>query len=753
MNKHDFKRILTKFADKPDEVIYENGIFIADFDGAPISVQITKGEDGLLCAEDGFTPIPAKKWIINRLGKLDILAHAILDKFPYDDHLIDTPATLISPENAEQECNSAVDSLISKINQASDFSTDVLYLTSEAGEGKTCIMNALARKQAEAYIARTSDWLFVPIALSGRPFLRLDEIIIGTLANFYRFRGYYFESFLEMMKLDSIVLGLDGFEEMAIEGAEGDVISSLGNLLNGLDSEGTMVFAARKAYYNYSNLKTQARLFDSFKDKDVSFIEIYLNKWRKQEFCSLLQSYGFTADESNKHYDDLESELHADHPILTRAVLARMLAEEIAVQNGENINAVISKFKFGNNVDIFSSFVNMLLQRETTKWVTKADITEALLTVSQHEYLLESVAEEMWSSNTLKLKQNILFALTELACDSFGMSPPIISQCKERVLHHALVTLQTDGLYTFCHEEFYLYFLGKHIAHLLISQPDSFSVRKILDKKTLNQLSIQECSRVITKEAKSVDVINYIMQISKTISRNSCLSQNLCSILIPLINNQSNNIHLNGFYCSSSAISCTNLNNITFENCIIEKITLDSELIKNVSFSSNDVSEVVICQKSNFINVKFDEKSLPQVLYYSDGNDLKPVFDPITIANKMIRFGLDVQTASVGNESIKEVEEDDNILLFFKIVQAFQRATALNENVLRTKTGKRWRFFEDNVLNPCLTANILKEDSYDGHGSQRRFKLNVSFSSLENARRNCLGMFDKFISLLSSEIR
>ena len=50
----------------------------------------------------------------------------------------------------------------------------VLYLTADAGEGKTTLISQLAHAQAKRFRKRDSDWLLVPISLAGKPFLRFD---------------------------------------------------------------------------------------------------------------------------------------------------------------------------------------------------------------------------------------------------------------------------------------------------------------------------------------------------------------------------------------------------------------------------------------------------------------------------------------------------------------------------------------------------------------------------------------------------
>ncbi|MGI9256806.1 MAG: NACHT domain-containing protein [Salinispira sp.] len=750
MDKKKFIEIVTVFADN-SYVIADNRGVSFDIDGANICVELKKTNEGLRCVENGYD-MPVRKWISKRLGRLDTLATAILEKTPNDLHIIPVPAK----ENDKQKSNGdAVCFLQEKIEQVSEnFSTNVIYLTSEGGEGKTSVMNALARTQASLFKADKSDWLFVPIALSGRPFLRLDEIIIGTLANLYRFRSYYIESFLELVKQGLIVLGLDGFEEMTIEGMEGDVVSSLGNLLDSLDSNGTMVFAARKAYYFYANLKLRAKFLDSFsRTKDVDFSEIFLSKWTKAQLVFLLEKFGFNTKEANDYYKDISDFLSPNHPVLTRAVLARKLVEEISEDSGSNIQSVVDRFK--NKREVFLEFVTMILQRETQKWVPKENISESLLTFEQHQGLLTSLAEELWIINSTNIKQDILIALTKLYCESLKFSPTIITQCVNLIGSHVLITLGADGRYGFCHDEFYFHFLGRFIAKT-IATGSELNIRKILNRKVLPLFTIDECCHVINVEyePQKVDAIAALQRLSESVETHSCISQNICSILIRLLHNNNSKFTIDGLYCSGETLSHVPISNIEFKNCFIERVEFNKYL-KNVSFSLSELCEAVISPQegSNLKLTINDDFSIPQKLII--GNDQEEVmYDRSSIISILIDHGVTTgfpMNEKTGNVPTKEKPtEDPKIAQLFKIIRAFQRSTGLNEYILKTKLGNEWPNFEKDVLEPILLKQkIFEKPKYRGHGNQRRFKLGVSFGELENAREKCRGNFETLIEILA----
>jgi len=746
MTINEFKRQVISFLRKEEDFIQERNKILISIDLNTIELSLKKGANNeIICIENG-NEFAADEWILHRLGKVDILANAILDQIPEDKNYVSV-ACQFESLGVQQDFDDTTSALIKKIDNRFDFATNVFYITAEAGEGKTWLMNQTARLQAQNYLKKRTNWILLPIMLSGRPFLRLDEIIIGTLANTYRFNSYYIESCLELIKQGHIVLGLDGFEEMFIQGEEGDIVSSLGSLLNRLDSSGTLVFSTRRAYYKYTKLENQAKLFDSFGPCDVDFSTFNLNKWDKQQFVKLMLKSGFVDTEANQCYDDLSKALTPSHPILTRAFLARKLIDEISEQNG-NVSLIVEKFKNGNKSEIIQQFVSMLIVREANRWIRRDDVKTPLLTEGQHEYLLQFIAEEMWRNSTETIRKDTLLSLTELACSELKLTPNQIAQCKERILHHALLSPNGNGYhYSFCHDEFYAYFLGRFIGNFLINTSDKYVVRRLLDKKLLPELSIEEACEIILKSNSRDSIVIKIQEFSTDIIKTSCFSQNLATILLRLLSDKQTPTVISGVYCSVSAISGLKLCDITFENCIIEEIFINPNLIKNITFRNTEIIEATIDKTvtEEYVNITFDQQSYPHSLkIYTESKDICYSYNPSDI-QKIFEGLLHIEAPS------NYTPEEKKVIVFYKLVNSFLERTGINENLLKTKLGVNWSFFESNILQPILRCGILVKTEYRGQDRQNRYKLNLPMETLIDARKNCHGNFDELLTLLKSK--
>lgn len=151
LNHKDFERILRKFADDPDDVLVERDTIVCKINGESISITLSENEDGvLLCQEENGQKIKARRWIEKKIAGLDELASKILQAIPPDPHFITVGSTQTTNEN-ENECPDTVNALYEIIRGKNPYATETVYLLSEAGDGKTCIMENLAQKVAKCY--------------------------------------------------------------------------------------------------------------------------------------------------------------------------------------------------------------------------------------------------------------------------------------------------------------------------------------------------------------------------------------------------------------------------------------------------------------------------------------------------------------------------------------------------------------------------------------------------------------------------
>lgn len=765
-NVKDFERLLLSFTGSKEDVYIDKKTKKFTIDTGQKYIEgklIINKEKELYCQSEGSGyPTSYKNWVFDNLADLHLLARSLKKHFTLSEHIIPSigiyqPPVDTDPNGTKKPVNDVVKHLKCCIEKMNDIETNLIYLTSEAGEGKTVVMEKLAYEQACDYLTHKTSWLFVPISLQGRPLLRLDEVIVGALTNTFRFRNYFYETFIELVKSGKIVLGLDGFEEMAIVRSEDEVISSLATLLSELDSEGKMIFSVRTAYYNYNNLNSQSTLFNSIRNSEVTFSELQLKKWEKKQFMDLLKTYAIDHKEVENIYNTLSNKLGNSHSLLTRPVLIDRLANTYFedISKGIEVNEINSSITNllsdeGDTDNIFSHFILYLIKREAeSKWLSKSKPVRPILSQDQHCELLEEIAGEMWASSVQVLNFDTLTTITEISIEDMSINHEYKKQCKERIIHHVFIKQQEENLYSFCHDDFRLYFLGRKIYHEISKQKNQ-NTRNILSRDNLPEFAVTQFTQMALL-ANNIDTcVRHLLEISHTVSRSSYISQNLSYLILRLrskMKSPEDSITLSNLYVNRNSLNISGLINVKFEKCTIENICLDSSNFSHLDFLESDISSIVINLSTPFKEIHFDNYSIPQKLQaYSDKNaisDENAIYNPISIRNYLKKAKIYIDS-DINQDDNKEIIEDEIVRKFFTIVHSFLRATSIKKEIVLIKAGEKKSDFIKVHIPQLIKKNIFIENK--GQGNVIKYKLGVPLSKLEAARKECDGSFDDFLN-------
>jgi hypothetical protein len=766
MDTSEFASAVEAFADKPLDVDYDRGTLVAEVHDEIFELSLHERYGSLFCVEDGVE-FSAGKWLIERLGRFELLAQRILDHIPEDPLFVRVEADMVDvleedPDADSAHTNDALNSLRELVGSELAGITKVAYLTSEAGEGKTSLIEQLARLQAQRYLDGEDGWLLLPIQLGGRPFIRLDDIIVGTLSNRLRFLYYYRESVVELVKLNALVLALDGFEEMFVQTNTGEAVSSLGNLVSDLDSRGRLLVAARSAYYNYRDFEAQAKLFQSIREADVSFAEVALRQWSRDQFLEVAREAGIEA-EGKELYDTIAGRLSTNHPLLTRAVLARRLIEEY--ERSDDRDDLIRELSQASGEQYFDEFVSRLIRREAKeKWIDRSgEPAQPLLSVDGHHAILTAIAEEMWRSGADALSGRYLEEITELIVDeALDKKPLVMRQARERITQHALL-VQEEGTnrYRFDHEHFQSYYIGRHLAGLLLKGKNA-ELRSMLEVKNLLDLAIRVCvSRYLAEgDEEAPQAVARLCELSRTGRQASFLRANAGRLVTELIGaaQLGQSIEVHSLFIRTDQTKGVRLENVTFADCTFEEFVVDPENQKNVRFEDCNVVHFVLPESiSSEVSISMDENSLPSQASISasleDTQERENHFyDPDAVAELLANKGVRIaewEAEETTSPSVSEIDEEVKIV--DRVGRYYQRSTSINENVFKQNLGSWWHNFENTVLPDLLDIGVLTGVPYRGQGQQRRFKLEASFERLEKARRRCDGDYDRLLRLLREE--
>lgn len=748
MHAADFKRIIGCFLDSPASFDLSKGEFVVQLRDEMITASLERRDGSLFVVENDIAQT-AERWLIDRVAKVPLLASRILEYIPEIPNLVNPESRLLrnledDPQAMDAKSSNALASCREILERDLPGTTSVTYLTSDAGEGKTTIINALARQVASDYKNRRVDWILLPIPLGGRAFLRFDELVVSTLVSKLRFPYWYFEGFVELVRMRVIVPAFDGFEEMIVEGSSGEAVSALGNLMNLLDSEGTVLFAARQAFFEYQSFKTQARLFDAIgKEDSVSFSRLTLERWSFTQFLEYGESRG--NPDSKAVYDQVAQKFGSEHPLLTRAVLVRRLFD--VASNLQEVGELLAMLG-QRPQDYFHEFVLAIIQREAgEKWLDKEGREgQSLLTADQHLDLLSAVAREMWISSTDALRQDVIDVVADLYCEENRMSPTLSRQIRERLKHHALLVTSgpSRGSVCFDHEDFRGFFTGVALGKILV-RGDVEEIRTFLRVSSVPTHAAEEALLIYKRDRdESSALIGKLVQVAAGELPTSFVVENVGTLIIGLLDRLQSaqsfdvagltfgansllgrtigNVAFSKCYFAPTSLSGTHLSNVEFRDCRFERIERAPKSIRNTSFIHCEILSVVLVETETAI------------------------FEPSAVITHLSKLGFVIESNLPLVEATPPYEVDDELEVAERAIRVFLRATQVNEDTFRVKLGNRASTFFSKVLPDLERLEILEQVSYRGSGQQLRYRLSVPMTLVQDAISKSKGSFGTFLT-------
>jgi len=745
LNIADFKRVISSFADKPTDLDLNKGNLITEIRGELIQAKIITKDGVLFVDEDGVTDT-AMNWIKNRIACLPLLAERILDYTSEDNSFVNPSGRLLDeleydPEEKEVEIEQTIGKLVDVLGRKIPGTTSVVYLTSDAGEGKTTLINHLAIEQAKNFKQKKSDWLLLPIPLGGKPFLRFDDIIIASIVNNLRFRLFYYDSFIELVRLGFIVPAFDGFEEMFMQSSTNEALTATGSLINKLNSAGSVLIAARKAYFDYKSFSSQAKLLDTI-HSSVSFARFSIERWNKEQFIEFAEKKN--CENAEEIYDVASKKLNGpSHSILTRPVLVKQLIE--VFQNINDIEELVANLDSVN--DYFPTFVNAIIEREAKfKWIDRSG--NSILNVEQHYDLLAFVAEEMWINSSDSLKDSLLEVISEMYSEQNKLDLQIARDVKERIKQHALL-IRTDPnnpSFRFDHEEFYEFFLGIAIANNIINNR-IYETKSLLKKTSLPFKTVESVvARIKGQSKKHENMISFLDLVTKGENQFSYVKENAGNILIRLLSYESfSHVDIANYELSINSLLAINISNVSFSNCHFQNTSLHASKFINCIFTKCQFDRIEIHDTTSFSSVRFVDCEI-SIVY--DSNKDKGFYEKFLIEQYLKNLSVVFETSREIEQTNEtpEIKEDEDLILTEKALRRFIRSnTPINDTIFKMRLGSRADHFFKKILPDLIERKIIIELEYMGHGQMRRFKLGVSFAKIDAAFSSCKGSYISFL--------
>ena len=751
----EFKSVVTTFADPGYELLFDSSSFGVSVNGDFITAKIT-AKLGDVYVDEGGGTMPASKWILTRLARLPLLASRLRDTVPAMEHFVSPAVSLLptlqqGPDERPVSSNDGLKTALETLDQPNPLETTVLYITSNAGEGKTSLINQLAREQAQRFLNNESEWLLVPIPLGGRHFLRFDDITVGVLQNRYRFQSLYYQSFLALVKMGVIVPAFDGFEEMFVESSSGEALSAMGMLVASLDSRGAMVVAARKAYFEFENLRTQERLFDTIKGYSVGFGKLELHRWAKSQFIDYCTKR--EVENPEELHRRVSERLSPDHALLTRAVLVKRLVD--VAKKSPSLDGFLEQLQ-RSGADFFSVFVRGLIEREATeKWLDRSGENEVgtpLLAIDEHCELLSQIALSMWEAKVDYLKRDVLEFVADYFCETAKKNAFQAQQIRERIRGHAMLVPSTNAnqAVEFDHDEFRLFFLGEGIARQFrpMNNRAKADVLGTFRRGPVPSDAALALFRALTRDGTPdrVKAIKFLLEVASMDAQASYTHENTADLAIRLLSGiDGSGINVTGLSFGHDALRDKKISGVTFQNCYFSNTCLDLAELKNCAFISCKFAQLRLRNTTRLFGVAFQGCTVDALLLEARDRD---IWSPAEIRQQLERAGVTFRDDVPPPAPQPVRAPDPEIVDLRKVLNYFLKSTTLGENMIRRKLSGRGQTFIADTLPRLLRSNVIVEIPNRGGGDQRRFRVRASLQAIDEALAVANGDFVQFLSQL-----
>jgi hypothetical protein len=753
MNAKTFLSILRAFADHPvDSALFEKGQFLVQVNDSLLQGVLTVREGDAYVTENDVTE-SAPRWIGRRLGRLPQLAERLIERLDVPKNFIDPAGQFLDTldRTGESQDDRLVGSAVSTLTEAltnpvAGVST-VVYLTSDAGEGKTTLINKLALSQAQRYKKKECSWLVLPVALGGRPFLRYDDIVIGALANRFRFSGLNMESLVELCKLGFVVLAFDGFEEMFIENSAGEASTALGKLVGLMDGNGAIVVAARKAFFEFKGLRSQSRVYESFQSAPVMFSRLELSRWDESRFVKYAVDQG--VPDAQRVYDELCALVGEEHPLLTRAVLIKKVCDIASTIDGrcELLDRIRSDAS-----DHFKQVVGVIVQREAReKWTTRTgDASSPLLTEDEHYDLLAAIALEMWQSGAESLLGEVVDFTADLFAESKGKDSFLRYQVVQRVKQHPLLKAAPDGKYEFDHVEFFHHSLGRALATMISGGVPARDVRHVLHIGPIPDFALETCAKYLKSTGVTLkQVVEVAQRAIGGDPRMSVARENMSGLLLDCIRlNPDEPCTVKEGLFGPDKLRAAFCKGITFDHCYFHRTDLEAARLEACSFLQCDFNGLCLDGEPQVMNTIMKDC---KVEWARVGDST--FYEPDRLDALLSRFGFRIErsdgaSVTISSDPLAQIGKpsDPEMAVVERVVRLFSRTTGASESLLRLKLGNRGNRFCDEVLPELLRHGVLREVPWHGGGQDRRYSLNRSLEDIERWLNESEGCYATFLA-------
>lgn len=358
--------------------------------------------------------------------------------------------------------SSGLDALDELVGSESAGGTRIVFLSAQAGQGKSSLLDVFTIRQAERFLASETSKVCLYVDAQGRGLARLDEAIARQLNDLQFMLSY--NAVVSLVREGMLTLVVDGFDELiGSRGTYDDAFGSLSNFIETLEGRGTLVAATRSSYFT-QEYGSRGSLLDADDEFAYELMLAELLPWDKRAqreyFDRVVAEASLSRENSRQAQREFSRLQSADNAnLLSRPLFARdmslLVVDEWTVTAGEEIRTT---------PELVSVLADSYMQREVDTKLLTRDRSRILSVEDLPRYYIE-IAGEMWRLETRELDGRTLKELAELLIEVWSLSTEGGDIVRARYASLPFLEIHgTSKTAAFEHEVFFSYFLAKSLA-------------------------------------------------------------------------------------------------------------------------------------------------------------------------------------------------------------------------------------------------------------------------------------------------
>jgi hypothetical protein len=402
-------------------------------------------------------------------------------------------ATWTDPPRHVTSAMTLLDEAINQDGEQDDggSATNVLFLTADAGVGKTSLLRAAVLRQAQQYLSGRVTRVMLYVDAQGKALARLDDALAVSLQDLRS--KFTYHTLASLVRLGLVVPVVDGFDELiGRKGGTDDAFQSLSGFLDRLSGHGMIVASARDVYYE-GEFTTRADADTRLHSWHVK--SLALQPWRVTE----IKQYVTLVAARDKRSNIAQALLLDLEDLFASAEAADLRGKPFFIAHA--LELLLSGERVIPRRDFLASLTDAYLSREASAKLLLPS-GEQILTSEQLAALFVELALEMWRQETRELDAASVREVVGLfGAASAGLDGEALRILTERAPTLALLGRGTrSGSVIFEHEILYSLFLANALAERLMASAHLLS-RGSLPIEAARRLAQQVGSNVESPQA------------------------------------------------------------------------------------------------------------------------------------------------------------------------------------------------------------------------------------------------------------